>query len=339
MFLTWQWSTGVLAEPRTAAGTSVCVVERHGVVLGLFPVERSTVTGLRILGPAGWQWLAPDHLDVVSLPEDRAVVAQAIAANILSWGGTDILNMDGLADRGALTVALVRSRSHLIRRRIFYSRLEHQNTPYVSLRQQPVLRSASLRSQVGRGLRAVERAGGRFEMVTEPQHVVQLLNQLMTLHVERFGQTSAVFATEARRRAHRVAAAQLASDGLARIYRLYAPEGDVALLYALRLGTTLSYYSSGMRAGTFISPGRTLLGLVAIAAADEGLDELDLLRGEHEYKSRFASDIRNDVRIRLVRATPAVGFAAARRLPALVGSLTRRSVAETPSRTDRLLRR
>jgi CelD/BcsL family acetyltransferase involved in cellulose biosynthesis len=71
-----------------------------------------------------------------------------------------------------------------------------------------------------------------------------------------------------------------------------------------------------MRPGVFSSPGRTLLGLVAMAAAEDGLDELDLLRGDHEYKERFASGVRSDLRIRLVKATPAVGAAAARRLPA-----------------------
>jgi len=315
-FLTWQWCTGVLSEPDTASGTSVCVVERHGAIIGLFPVEQTSVAGLQTLGPAGWQWLAPDHLDVVALPQDRSEVARATASDILSRGGVDVVDLDGLADRSALALALTGSNPRLTRRRVVHRRIEHTVTPYLSLDRRPVLRSASLRSQVGRGLRAVERAGGSFAVSTDPQDVVDRLDELMRLHVERFGEASAVFATEDRRRAHRIAARQLAFDGLARIYRLQGAEADVGLLYALRHGATLSYYSSGMRPGVFSSPGRTLLGLVAMAAAEDGLDELDLLRGDHEYKERFASGVRSDLRIRLVKATPAVGAAAARRLPA-----------------------
>lgn len=318
-FLTWQWCTGLLNEPDTAAGTTVRVVKRYGKVIGLFPVEQTTVAGMRTLGPAGWRWLAPDHLDVVSLPEDRTVVAAATAADILH-DTVDMVDMDGLAPHGALVNAFKRSRRQFVRKRIVFWRVEHTVTPYLALKQEPLLRSASLRSQVARGRRAVERAGGGFEIVTEPEAVVRLLDDLMHLHIERFGQESEVFATEARRRAHRVAARRLASDGLARIYRLYTPTENVALLYALKRDGTLSYYQAGMQAGVTLSPGRTLLGLVAMASKEEGLYELDLLRGEHEYKARFATSNRHDVRIRLVRATPAAGMAAARRVASLLAA-------------------
>src|SRR4029079_18196822 len=98
----------------------------------------------------------------------------------------------------------------------------------------------------------------------------------------------------------------LATDGLARIYRLSRSGADIALLYALCHGSTVAYYSSGMVDDADLSPGRTLLGLVALSAAEEGFDELDLLRGEHGYKERFASGSRENVRERFVRPTPAV---------------------------------
>lgn len=305
-FLTWQWCSGVLGEPRTAAGTTVWLVDRRGAVAGLFPVERAIVAGFHTLGPAGWRWLAADHLDVVAAPTHRAAVAQAIAADLLSCRGVDVIDLDGLAADGALAGALAGSHLRNARHRAARLPAEPISTPYLSLRQTPALQSASLRSQVGRGLRAAERAGGGFEVVSDPDGVVRLLDEMMRLHVLRLGAASAVFSTDARRHAHRVAAAQLAADGLARVYRLHAAGLELALLYALRHGPTLSYYSAGMRADASLSPGRTLLGLVALSAAEEGLLELDLLRGEHAYKARFATGTRDDVRVRLLKATPRV---------------------------------
>lgn len=317
-FLSWQWCSGVLAEPSTARGTAIWLVEHENAAIGLFPLERASVSGLRTLGPAGWRWLTPDHLDVVAVPGQRRAVARAVARELLRYPGADVIDLDGLAGGGALMAAFAGSRLDDARHLAVRLPAEVITTPYVSLRQSPVLRSASLRSQVGRGLRAAERAGGGFEVVTDPDGVVRLLAELMRLHVERFGAVSEVFATPARRQAHRVAAAQLAAHGLARVYRLHADGVDTALLYALRHGTTLSYYSAGMRTEGSLSPGRTLLGLVALSAAEEGLHELDLLRGEHEYKARFANANRDDVRLRLVKATSRVAGAAVRRALAVM---------------------
>lgn len=312
-FLTWQWSSGVLAEPATARGTTVWVVEEQGAVTGLFPVERAVVNGLRTLGPAGWRWLTPDHLDVVATACHRDGVARAVARGLLECRGADVIDLDGLAADGALAAALAGPRRAHLRRRAVRLQPETITVPYLSLVQAPVLRSASLRSQVGRGLRAAQRAGGGFEVVSDPDTVVVLLEEMMRLHVARFAAASEVFATESRRQAHRVAAAQLAADGLARVYRLHADGVDTALLYALLHEKTVAYYSAGLRAEVSLSPGRTLLGMVALSAAEEGLEELDLLRGDHEYKARFASASRDDVRLRLAKVTPRAAGAAVRR--------------------------
>jgi CelD/BcsL family acetyltransferase involved in cellulose biosynthesis len=114
-----------------------------------------------------------------------------------------------------------------------------------------------------------------------------------------------VFAHPARRRFHLNAAGRLAERGLARVYRLRdRPEQAAALVYVLEFGDRRYYYSMGIRAGASGSPGLTVLGHTILAGAADGLHEFDLLRGEHEFKLRFASEVVHDVHHRVVRVGP-----------------------------------
>jgi CelD/BcsL family acetyltransferase involved in cellulose biosynthesis len=312
-FLTWEWCSALLHEPETAATTEVWLASLAGTTLGLFPVQTVRTGGLRTLGPAGWQWLAPDHLDVVAPADTAEAAAQAIWRAVLSATDIDVIDMDGLSGEGALTTAMLGSSRSNLRLRALRRPIERSNVPYIDLVAAQPLRSRSLRSQVGRGQRMVERDGGVFEVLTEPDDVAAALPTLMRLHQQRFGSASAVFATAERRAAHLAAATHLAASGSARIYRLRAGSVDLALLYALQHRSSLLYYNAGMQADGAFSPGRTLLGLVTNSAAAEGFTELDLLRGDHAYKARFATGARTDVRIRVVRATVRSARAVVRR--------------------------
>jgi CelD/BcsL family acetyltransferase involved in cellulose biosynthesis len=93
---------------------------------------------------------------------------------------------------------------------------------------------------------------------------------------------------------------------MARIYQIRAEGRSAALLYAFQTGSTHFFYTMGMDPSAGLSPGRTVLGQAILTAAREGAAEFDLLRGEHDYKMRFASGVRENLRIRLVRPTPRV---------------------------------
>jgi CelD/BcsL family acetyltransferase involved in cellulose biosynthesis len=127
---------------------------------------------------------------------------------------------------------------------------------------------------------------------------------MMQLHNARFGSSSRVFATPARRRFHILAARRLAAAGRARIYRLSSDEGHAALLYALSHDRRLYYYSLGIVPDRSPSPGRTLIGQAVLSAAAEGFEEFDLLRGDHDFKWRFADHGRADLTVQALRLTP-----------------------------------
>jgi CelD/BcsL family acetyltransferase involved in cellulose biosynthesis len=301
-FLSWQWAAALAAVPAVSASMQVLLVVQEERVLGLFPVEHwRDRAGLRVLGAAGGQWLGPDHLDVVAAPADRAAVAAAVVGHV-GAGSWDLLDLEGLSADGALSAALGRLRAPR------FLRLPDREVPgpYVDLRpREPalLLPSRNLRQQVTRGGRAAESAGGGLRVDALPFEVVERLQDLMTLHQQRYAGVSQIFASGDRRQFHVEAARRLAGSGLARIYRLEVEGRDAALLYALKAGDTLHYYSMGIRPELAPSPGRTLLGQCLLSAAQEGLTELDLLRGEHDFKMRFASGVRVDLHVRIMRPT------------------------------------
>jgi CelD/BcsL family acetyltransferase involved in cellulose biosynthesis len=312
-FMTWEWFSALRDRSNAAGEINVFVVRQARHPLGLLALERSVGPGeVRTLGFPGWRWLSPDHNDVLSAPQHRQLVAAAVLHHLEAAGDWDVLDFDGLDNRGGLAQA---ARALPRWPRAIARAIDPVPCPFVRLAStEPaaLLPSRNLRQQVGRGLRQAERQGGAVTVVTDPARLPGALDDLMRLHNQRFGASSSVFATVERRRFHRIAARRLAAVGGARIYRLDVSGGPAALLYALVRGDCLFYYSMGIRHDLGFSPGRTLLGHVVLAAAAEGFAAFDLLRGDHHFKQRFATGVREDVRIRIVRPTPRTAAAAAR---------------------------
>ncbi len=332
-FLTVEWCSSLAEVPEAWTRLSALLVRRDTQPVALFPLEWTrgfdegvdrTSQRLVVVGPAGWQWLAPDHLDVVAVPQDREAAAEAISRHLVSHADWDIADFQGLAWDGALAAAL--------RRRVRFPRFavlsKQRQSPAVTLGQrseQELLPSRNLRQQVRRGLRSAERGGGGLSVAQDPDEVADLLEDMMALHNTRFGSTSRVFATPARRRFHVLAARRLAAAGMARIYRLSCDGTHAALLYALSQDRRLYYYSLGIAPDRSLSPGRTVIGQAVLSAAAEGFEEFDLLRGNHDFKWRFADHGNADLKMQALRVTPRNALLAS---PLLVRHLRRTGTHE-----------
>jgi CelD/BcsL family acetyltransferase involved in cellulose biosynthesis len=312
-FETWEWASALRDVPECSGGVRVALVDMGGRPVGLFALEGAIDdNGLRLVGPAGWRWLVPDHVDVLAAPGHRDLVAGAVLRYLFCHRGWDVLDLDGLRPDGGLATALAGRRDLLTPHR----RPERVPVPFVDLRNFNLtkpFRSPKLRRAIVRGLRVAERDGG-LTMTEQPEEVVSLLDELAGLHMARFGTASTLFATAARREFHRLAARRLAAAGKARIYRLRADGRPAAVVYVLVVGRVHYFYTIGIDPTAGLSPGRTTVGQAILTAAREGAQEFDLLRGDHGYKLRFATGIRQDVRLRPLRPTPRVLALAGSRL-------------------------
>ena len=327
-FLAWEWISSLADVPDVSAGMDVLTAEHDGRIVGLLPVLPVGGAGpLTALGLAP-AWLGADHLDVVAEPAYRTAVAHAFIRHLATWSAWQVLDLDGLDPSGALA-AQVRWLSRSLR--FVARRPVATEVPYVSLRETDAWRRKNAMKEAARKARGAQRTGGGFSMVSTPDGVVELVRQLMDLHNRRMGNRSAVFASPARREFHLLAARRMAQAGLARVYRLVADGVDAGLQYDLVLGDRIFFYQSGIQPDSGRSPGLTVLGQAIGAAAEEGFREFDLLRGDEPYKQRFATHVRTNVRLRVVRLTPRVALHAGARLAGRAArQLPGRPLAVTP---------
>jgi CelD/BcsL family acetyltransferase involved in cellulose biosynthesis len=262
---------------------------------------------------------------VVAEPRHRPAVAAAVAGHLAIRPAWQLLDLDGVDRSGALAVQV---RRRLRPPRFLPLAAIDVPVPYVALARATGPSRSNASKEAARKLRGIERGGGGFSVADTPEQVVGLLEELMDLHNRRMGTVSSVFATAARRRFHLLAARRMAEAGMARIYRLAAEGVNAGLQYDFVLGDRVYFYQSGIEPSAGRSPGLVVLGAAIRSAADEGFAELDLLRGDEPYKLRFATGVRRNLRLLVVRLTaPAVlrggAWAAGRSLRRLAGRAPR----------------
>jgi CelD/BcsL family acetyltransferase involved in cellulose biosynthesis len=100
---------------------------------------------------------------------------------------------------------------------------------------------------------------------------------------------------------HRIAE-RFAVRGWLRLYGLEVSGAVIAAWYGYRYSDVLYYYQSGFDPEWAAhSPGMVLKAAVIRDAIDEGVKELDLLKGAHPYKRSWADRSRRTVRLMVAR--------------------------------------
>jgi CelD/BcsL family acetyltransferase involved in cellulose biosynthesis len=299
-FLAWELFSALADVSELSGGTQVLVADDGHRPVGLLPVEpHDGPRGLSAVGLTP-RWLGADHLDVVAEPRHRPTVARALVRHLAARRDWQMLDLDGLDRSGDLTQQL-----RLLLRPPRFLPLPPIGipVPYVALQEATGSLRSNAMKEAARKLRAIQRGGGEFSVVRSPEQVVELLEELMDLHNQRFAAISAVFATAARRRFHLLAAQRMAEARMARIYRLVADGTNAGLQYDFALGDRIFFYSSGILPTAGRSPGLVVLGSAISSAAEEGFREFDLLRGDEPYKLRFSTGTRRNLRLLVFRLT------------------------------------
>jgi len=307
-FLTWAW---VSAWRRTLGdGHRLAVVAaRHpgdGSLVGLAPFaveERRAPGGLRYRalvflgsGPA-----APDHLDLMVARAFEAGVAAPLWGAVLRRSRPDLADLDGLRAGGLLEALVLRRRTD--RRRF----AEPIPCPHLPL--PPTW--AEYESGLGRNLRQnLRRYARRLEeeapgpvtrrLVVRPEEIDPTLDDLARLHQQvrnAHGQAGA-FRSPALKAFHHLAAYRFLEAGRLRLHRLDVAGKAIAVIYCVRQGDVVSFYTTGYDpAFARFGPGRDLMAHAIGAAIAEGATEFDFLRGDEAYKDQWGTRVRHDWRV------------------------------------------
>jgi CelD/BcsL family acetyltransferase involved in cellulose biosynthesis len=151
-------------------------------------------------------------------------------------------------------------------------------------------RSANFRQQVRRRARRLQdQLGVRFRLTEDPGQLEADFGALLSLHSARWGQGSAAFAGT-REAFHREFAAIALERGWLRLWLAEAEGTPVAAWYGFRFAGADSYYQLGRDPGwDRFAVGAGILEHTIREAFVDGMHEYRMLRGDEQYKRRYAT--------------------------------------------------
>lgn len=279
IFQTWEWAAHWWRHFGRDRDLRVITIRSDGRLVGILPFYVWANRPLRVLrflghGPG-------DELGPIADTGHRLAVARALPGALTQFDWDLILAEQLPADQGWSTPLAGR-------------RILREASPVLRfgdggwegfLR----TRSRNFREQLGRRERKLAREHRvRYRLADGARNLERDLDTLFRLHRARWaGRYSAFLADEP---FHRSFAATASERGWLRLWFLEVDGEPVAAVYGFRLADTECYYQAGRdRRWDHYRVGFVLLAHAIREAADDGMVEYRLLRGDEQYKHRFGT--------------------------------------------------
>ena len=287
------WWLSATAGP----GRQFVLAVQGDVLNGGIALERRSRLGLPFFTMMGAGPLCPDHLDLLADSGHEDDVGASLAA----WfrrPGLRALDLEGVA-ADSLLVRLLRAPVH---------RELLAVAPWTALPADPdaylAARPASFRNKLRRAASRLA-AEGASHRVRRGSSVLRSLDILRRLHATQWGDRSRFLPSFDRFAAACRLAAEV--DEIA-VHELAAGPSVIAIVVAFEVAGRVSLYQSARLTDVRWRDSLTvLLNAVILDACTRGFAEVDFLRGDEPYKSRFAPEQRQLLRLRVANGTFARG--------------------------------
>ena len=274
------WWLGAIETPRSR----YLLIIDGTVLIGGLALEAERRFGVTWYRLAGAGRLCPDHLDLLAVPEHRSAVVAAVRGWFTERGAR-LLDANGVVADSSLAAALPRA----ARQRIDLAPYE----PLTSADDYARQRSASFRRNVKRRAKHLSETGVRL-LAPEDVDPADALDAFEALHSVRADRAELMSVWQRLRRA----LAAGADRGDVQFHVARTADSVVAVAVCFLVGGRLSFYQNARNLDPRFSGVGTVLDYDAIrAAADAGVREVDLLRGDEDYKRRFVSHQRDLYRL------------------------------------------
>ncbi|HEX5461307.1 MAG TPA: GNAT family N-acetyltransferase [Steroidobacteraceae bacterium] len=167
---------------------------------------------------------------------------------------------------------------------------------------------------------------------TDPARLDYAVDELIRLHTLRWeGRTEHYsFSSDQYNAFHRELMHEFLRAGWLRLYCMEMAGRMIGMFYGYSFRGTLYHFQGGFDPQyEKVRAGQCLMAFAIESAIEEGCSCLDMLRGEYEYKKRWAPLVRETYSYRIIRST----------LPARVSRVMRRLVHPMMHRANRVIRR
>jgi CelD/BcsL family acetyltransferase involved in cellulose biosynthesis len=295
----WDWTETWVEHYGAVVPHRFAVVERDGTPVGAALVcgpvrHRRGPVPVRLLhvGTAGEPPGTGVHVEynrLLAAPGEQHAVAGALLGALRGESGWDELELPGFAPEDAEPLAAAWPAI----------RWDARPSPVADLAaagEDGVL--GLLASGPRRRVRQSLRAYGELEteLATGPEHALDILDELIRLHTERWEREGkpGAFASPAFTAFHRALVARWAAAGRALLFRARSADGTVGCLYLLREDDRALFYQSGLSApaDNRLRPGVVAHLLCMEACRAAGVREYDFLAPDSRYKRELATTTR-----------------------------------------------
>ena len=284
-------------------------------VVSILPLYKSAqrlplVRPLQVIRPIGVGGdTSPEYLGQIALDEDAREAADAFARYLLERrGGWDVLELTDLLASSPLRAALMSANAcggalSIAEKptRIQYAELPSTWDLYLH----------SLTRHARQSVRSVRKKflsvpESRLFRWTDAAHLDHAIDELIRLHVMRWqGRAEHYsFSSERYNAFHRELMQEFLRAGWLRLHCMELAGEIIGIFYGYVFKGTLYHFQGGFDPRyEKVSAGQCLMAFAIESAIAEGCTCLDMLRGEHEYKKRWAPLVRETYSYRVVRPT------------------------------------
>lgn len=308
--------------------------------VAILPLYRSTqrlplVRPLEVLRPIGIGGdTSPDYLGQIAIDEHARDTAAAFARHLLLRGSDwDVLELTDLSAtcplRAALASAQLPDGCAIAEdsTRIRYCELPPSWELYLK----------SLSSHARQSVRSIRKkflssSENRLFQWTDAARLDYAVDQLIRLHNLRWEERADhhAFSSERYNAFHRELMHEFLRAGWLRLYCMETAGEMIGVFYGYRFRGTLHHFQGGFDPRhEKVRAGQCLVAFAIESAIAEGCTCLDMLRGDYEYKKRWAPLVRETYSYHIERST----------LPARVDRVLQRFVRPIIRRANRMIRR
>ena len=308
VFLTWEWQYYWWKYYAGTGDLFLITCIKNNQICGIAPFYVDHKKRLRIMDDRVLRFVgtgrdtSPDYLDIIALPEDYAecstVVIDFIFDQGKSWDTFDCQDMTETSlFQQKLTQAIESNPNLLVKQR--HSQIMHQELPPTWDEYRNSL-SSSRRRTINRKRNAFNKAGNlEFGYCKSPEEFDEVFDQLVLLHTERWeDKSSTSFQTDEYLGFHRNVIHQLDKIGSAQLTYLRLDGEYIAVNYWYIWNGTMFFFQGGFSSECqHLSPGLVLLCYSIEFAIGQGMTEIDMLKGEHDYKASYAKELKSIISI------------------------------------------
>jgi len=317
IFLTWEWISNwwqvygnnkelyVLTlkdNESTLVGIAPLYIRKNKILKG-FPVNE-----VRFLGTG--EDVSPDYLDFIIEQGRESEALDAYIRHLASKNQWDILNLTDMLSTSCNISFLTEAAQN---GKFTIRQSDCATCPYIALpsswEEYVSTLSANTRYNVKRRIKNIERDFTvRYFVWEDFEMLDDAMERLAHLHNKRWEEKECrhSFSSNEYVLFHKAVAKDFAKQGWLYLSCLELNGEIVGMLYDYRYGDNISYYQAGFDPAFHkYSPGLVLRAYVIRRAIDEGIKEVDLLKGAYDFKYMWTGHDRSTVNITVGRQSTA----------------------------------